>query len=190
MSAGPIVTVHGSADGRQMRVFARTFDGAIDWTEIAAQDLDESDLPRLQVLAAAVRSPRVTATAHPGVDPPDVLHVYLDVADVGRVFACVVVSETRLQTMLDEAPRVVEGLWLQVAPGPHLTADSVRAALQAWSARCFGEPVPVFLVRPWLEPPEELELGVVEVGVLESSLEDAFAPPPGLAEPAYHEEAA
>lgn len=125
---------------------------------------DEEDERRLPRLRAALQQELVRATAHPGVDPEDVLQLYVDGPE-GRLFACTIVSPGRLQAMLDASGAVVEGLTLQVAP----RGLDVPAALDLWAARCFPDiSAPVFDLDTWSDEPD-LDLGLVETGPLTAS---------------------
>lgn len=158
------------------------------WKDLATGDRDESDTARERVLGTIVQRPRITGTVHEGVSPSDVLHVYLDGAPAGRVFACVVVSEARLEQMLTEAPLVVEGLSLQVASTRWLTPDSVRAAMEAWASRNFGR-VPVFELRPWIDTESAEVLDAPAHPAVTFELEVEHRPIATLAEPPYEEAA-
>ena len=150
-----IVSATVEADGRQGRLFAR--DPIVLQTALARGELlewDEDDMGREPRLRATLATGSVSATIHPGVDPDDVQHVFLEGPETGApVFACVVVSRQRLEQMLIEASVVVEGFSLQVALGNHLTPDELRAALEAWAERNFaGAAPPKFRLDLWVDP--------------------------------------
>ena len=121
--------------------------------------MDDEDAQRLPLLRQALQQGLVRATAHPNVEPEDVLQVYLDGSE-GRLFACTIVSPGRVEQMLEVSGAVVEGLTLQVAP----RGLDVHAALEAWAARCFPDlPAPAFELDTWAEDPD-LELGLADAG--------------------------
>ncbi len=93
----------------------------------------------------------MVAWAHPGVDPEDVVHVYVQPLEGGeRLFACAIVSQDRLLRMLREASSVLEGFSLQVVEARHLSVDAIGAAVEAWAERNYPDlQVPAFLVEPW-----------------------------------------
>jgi hypothetical protein len=132
---------------------------------------DQEDERRLPLLREALKQETVRATAHPGVDPEDVLQVYIDGLD-GRLFACTIVSAGRLKRMLDASGAVVEGLTLQVAP----RGLDVHGALDAWAARCFPDiPAPIFDLDTWSADPD-LELGLIDMGPLAASFAEEEIP--------------
>jgi hypothetical protein len=153
VSSGTYV-VSGEVDGRRARVFSRNpLVPTQSWEELARADTDDDDLARLARIEPLLRTGRVSGMAHPGVDPPDVVHVFLGTAPSDRTFACVIVSEPRLQQMLQESAVVVEGVSLEVAHARFLRPRALRAALEAWVERNFpGVPVPMLDVSPWMDP--------------------------------------
>ncbi len=173
-----------------MRLFARdwrTIEAAPDWETLRAADRDDDDDARARVLADLVTSPTISASVHPGVDPPDVLHVYLQSPHRhDRVFACVIVSEDRLREMLRESSTVLEGMSLQVAAGSQLTQEAIRAAIQTWSARNFGR-LPRVSLLPWKDEHDDDATEPSGVRQLSFSLQADFEPSGSVAEPPWRD---
>lgn len=161
-----MIARHLEADGWRGRVFSPDSDPVPDAVlrQAVDDDVEDGDRHRVELLRSLFRDPLVRGTAHPGVDPADVCHVYLDGGDAGPLFACVVVSEDRVRAMLEQAPLVVEGLSLQVASGRQFTGDAIRAALEAWAARNF-DVVPAFSISPWLDPNGPLDPAEIPAGL-------------------------
>lgn len=143
---------------RRGRVF--TSDAPLSAGEIAALasgDMDEVDSARERLLRAALSRDVVPATVYPGIDPPEALHVYVAEPGGTPLFACVLVTEQHVHSMLRESPRVVEGFTLQVAQGTRMTGAALRAALETWGSRNFPDvSAPVFGIEEWIEPPPSL----------------------------------
>jgi hypothetical protein len=142
-------------DGRQGRIFANTkpIDDAIK-NAFTTSFIEEDDRSRDAALRDLVSQGALIAWAHPGVDPDDVVHVYLQpVASGDPLFACVVVSRERLERMLSESSFVMEGFSLQVVDARTLSADSaetIQAAIEAWIGRIYpSASLPVIFVMPW-----------------------------------------
>jgi hypothetical protein len=155
------VSIDVAVGERTGRVFARTNDEATQAVNRLHSDfLDESDRAREPHLRALIDG-GVVASAHPTVGLDDVVHVYLHPLEGGApLFACVLVSRTRLDVMLREAPAVLEGFALQVVDAPHLTAessDAIHVGVRAWVDRIFRGMQPMILVQPWRDAIETVE---------------------------------
>lgn len=157
MSAFDVVAYQGVVDGRRVTVFARPGAVAEDDLRIAAEaDVDDADRARAVLLRAVLRAGHVRGTVDPLLDPMDVMQVYLRADDGDDLFACVLVPRAHVARMLGEAPVVIEGFSLEVAQGDLLTADGIRAAMEAWAQRNFPDvAVPTFEIEPWLPAPEQ-----------------------------------
>ena len=132
---------------------------------------DDGDADREGVLRDLVARGTVEAVAFPTTGAPDVVQLFfVDAKARRRVFACVLITETRLHDDVTREPFVVEGFSLQVMQGRHLTIDAVRASSAAWIERCFPDlPVPAITVAFWSG-----DLGI-EPSVI---VEPALVPPP------------
>lgn len=149
-----MIAFDAEAHGRRGRIFTR--DGLQPSREsldrIFADSFTNEDVNRVEDLHSALSRPVLFAVAHQGVDPGDVMHVYIRNTEPA-IFACVVVTTARLRQMLSEAPTVLENLDLQVAPTERLTVPAIEAAMQAWVERNFPRlPVPQLIVEPWVDP--------------------------------------
>lgn len=137
-----MIAVDIEADGRRGRVFfggARVDDAAL---ETAVQGyMDEDDTRRATALEEPLRAAPTAAVAYPTVAHPDVIQVYI-VSPGREIYACSVITEQRLRTMLSDQPWVIEGFTLQVAPVEHMSVDALRTAVQAWHERNFPDVVP------------------------------------------------
>jgi hypothetical protein len=142
-------------DDRCGRVFARDpipEDVVVEHFARSCHPGDE-DRDRDAFLRSILASPNVVVVTHRTIDPKDVIQAFFrhrTRSGSEKVFACVVVSTTRLELMLRETPIVVEGHSLQVAPTRTITNSSIRAALRAWMERNFPDlPLPRFSLDPW-----------------------------------------
>lgn len=150
-----MLTLNGEPGMRRGRIFLR--DGAEVTAELRTTDppVEEDDRARHGLLRDVFRGGVVRCVAHPGadVDATDVVDVYVTLPWTQEpVFACVVVSEARLERMLVEAPIVVEDLHLQVASTGgegSLTPSALRAALGTWAGRVFPGTTPEIDVAVW-----------------------------------------
>lgn len=111
---------------------------SVELRRLADASSDAEDAVRESALREALRSGTVSATAHPGVGTPDVMHLYVNLDGGSRLFACVVVGPRRLQLMLDEAVHVVEGLSLHVAVSDDLSPSTLEGAFRDWARRNFA----------------------------------------------------
>ena len=186
---------HGAAQGRRMRMCAADRSALampLVWDAIALADSDEDDEARQKELARVISSgPSVTATTHRVLAAPGVLHVFVRDPRGGRLFACVLVSEERLEQMLSEAPTVLEGSWFQVAPTRNLRPSAVRAALDAWTERNFtgdvvGGAFPSFDVSAWPDP-DDLPFASDRDPV--RRMDEVSKPELPMPDPAWHEAA-
>jgi hypothetical protein len=154
-----MMAAHVNRAERRARVFANApLPGPADLEALLDAEMDDDEAARQARLRDILRTGFVRVLVYPGdMALPDVLFAYLVAGHGESVFACVVVSEQRVQTMLLEAPLVIEGFSLQVAQGDGNAPDDVEAALAAWAARNFpGLPVVGFEVDRWLEAPPTL----------------------------------
>jgi hypothetical protein len=134
----------------ESRIFLR--DGVQVTEELRLTDppLEPEDEARHELLHRAFQCGVAHGVAHPGIDLPDVMDVYVTPPDTNEpVFACVVVTPDRLESMLVEAPIVVEDICLQVAEAPRLTPSAIRDALEAWTTRTFPQTSVQFNVDLW-----------------------------------------
>lgn len=125
---------------RHGRVFARD-DGGDRRGRYAFFD-DDDDRSRDRMIARLIRArPIVTAVAHPSLRDANEAHVFLASPDprarLPRIFACVVVSRSRLAEMLNEGHEVVEGFTLQVADSATLDRQALQRALWRWFRRAY-----------------------------------------------------
>jgi hypothetical protein len=146
-----MITYDATKEGRSGRVFARE---AMPEEVLAKHSAgsyfdDEEDRERDSLLRSILSDQHVVVVAtHRSLDPQDVIQAFFRHELGGapeKIFACAVVSKVRLDQMLKEAPVVVEGHSLQVAPTRAITNESIRAALQAWAERNYPDlPLPRF----------------------------------------------
>jgi hypothetical protein len=166
-------------------------------TIIAARYWDGEDQLREPVLRRILTSRNVRAVAYPTFGHRDVLQVFLEGADPDDlVLACVLVTTGRLRDMLAESSPIVEGFALQLMQGEQLSAEGIRAAVQAWVERCFpGVVRPSITVELWTGPEgivseliELLHSHPIEDLPPATAAEDApgeLEPDPALAQPPY-----
>lgn len=149
-----MIVYDATAAGRRGRLYSQA---ALPVDVIAAEfaaSFDEAeDGARDAVLRSILGSRNVVAVTHRGIEPADVIKVFFRRHLVGRsekVFACVLVSASRLEQMVEEAATVVEGHDLAVATTRGITNSSICAALEAWTERNYpGIPLPRFSLDPW-----------------------------------------
>lgn len=107
-------------------------------------ELDENDIARRPKLEEALQTPPTRATAHPGVDPSDVFHVFLHGVR-GKLFACVIGADPG-----------VEDCFVGQRETRPLTPLVIALALAAWRDREFpNAPRWPFLLGVWKEPEPE-----------------------------------
>lgn len=118
---------------------------------ITKEAVEDADSERVLLLADILRGGRVVhGLAHAAVDLAGVWEVYLSMADGSPVFATMLVTPARLETMLAEAPTVVEGTMLQVLTSDLCTVSVMRAGMEAWAHRNFASlPLSEFRILPW-----------------------------------------
>jgi len=129
--------------------------------EFFARFVEKDDAARIGVLEDCIAKGAVTAWAHPGIDPADVVQLYLEPFGGGEIaFACTVVSHDRLEKMLAGSACVIEGFSLQIVDTrtlSHESLDVLRTAIETWIGRVFPSlPVPAIFVMPWREPIEHV----------------------------------
>ncbi|MBI4699725.1 MAG: hypothetical protein HY744_00935 [Deltaproteobacteria bacterium] len=97
--------------------------------------------------------------------------------------------------MVGESAWILEGFALQAAPGDRLTAEGVRAAVQAWVERVFpGEVLPGIALELWTGP-QGVSHDLLELLLADTRLElreigpTEIEPDSALAQPAYEEAA-
>jgi hypothetical protein len=144
--------------GRKARVFSLVPLPEPELMALVAATIDDDDAARAEMLGDVMAQGALRATVFPGnMSVPDVLHVCVASLSGIPLFACNVVSEERVSTMLREAPFVVEAFSLQVAQGDTVTDEGLASALSTWVSRNFpGLPAPAIQVERWLAPPQSL----------------------------------
>jgi hypothetical protein len=197
-----IVVESQRAGQRRARVFFRELPRDLQTADsaVVARYWDDEDQDREPSLRRILAQTNVSAVAYPTSGHRDVLQVFLKDSDRDDlVFACVLVSGSRLRDMLARSAPIVEGFALQVLQGEHLSMEGIRAGLQVWVERCFPDIVlPSITVERWTGPEgilhELLEWlhaqpnPILEVSESFPSRDDAPAelePDPGLAQPPY-----
>ena len=142
------------ANGHRARGFFRELpDRRAADALIAERYWDDDDQVREAMIGAILAQKRVFAIAYPSLAHRDVLQVFLRDLDGGLVFACVLVSGSRLRNMLAQSSPVIESFALQVLPSEHLSLEGVRAALQCWIERCFPNiAMPLIALERWTGP--------------------------------------
>jgi hypothetical protein len=116
---------------------------------------DIVDISRMELLRDRLINGVVRASAHTAVRASihtvlyngDVAQVYLEPRNDKEVvlFACVVVSTSEVERMLEKEKSVVETCSFQVAIGRQLTESGLVSALEAWTERNFPDlPLPKF----------------------------------------------
>jgi hypothetical protein len=171
-----MITLDSVAGMRRGRIFLRDGDEAAAQLIETDPPIEGEDEARYELLYGAFKSGVVHSVAHPGVDIPDVMDVYIAHPETGDpVFACVVVSQNRLKRMLAEAPVVIEDFCLQVANVPRLTTSAIRAALTTWAARIFP-PInaPQFNVTIWSDATDDPMMALLAAPLAESIMADDF----------------
>ena len=124
---------------------------------------DAEDGAREPLLRAVLREPLVQVDGHFGIDPRDILHVYLQTKR-GPLFACVIATEDRVAAMLDQTLVVSETFAFQVASGRRITKASAVAALESWAQRDFPDCSPRFAFGLWVDEPR-YHVDLIEVGI-------------------------
>ena len=143
---------------RKARIFAAaTLPSAAALVDLLARDMDEDDLVRRKLLHEALEKGLVHVVTYPGDQTlPDALFAYLVGEQRQHLFACLLVPEARLETMVEDAGVVVEGFSLQAMQGGRGAAE-VEAALADWASRNFpSQSTAVFDVQGWLAAPDVL----------------------------------
>lgn len=186
-------------DGRRARAFFRELPPNIHTADaaIAAGYFDDDDRLREPLLRDILNARNVLAIAYPTHGHRDVLQVFLRSSDDDLVLACVVVTGARLRNMLAGSLPVVEGFALQVMQGEQLSANGIRAALQAWIERCFPRlTLPSVLLELWTGPDgvssellellysRSLPIANASAG-FDANAPTELEPDPGLAQPPY-----
>ncbi len=129
-------------DGRTTRLFVRSADDVSLYTPLAeATFMDDGDHERESALRVVLNSEVVCVDAHAGIDPADVQHVFVrpTAPDSKRIFACVIVTEARVEKMLESEPCVLETFSFQVSSGRIVTPAGTIAAFETWVQRVFPE---------------------------------------------------
>lgn len=159
---GEHIVLSKSVGDTHGRVFFRQ--GALTFEEatgLLRESLtDPDDVSRLELLRQGLTDQKVAVFAtHRTLDAPDVIQAFLrmDVdGNPAKVFACTVLSLSRVERDLKQCPFVVEGLSLQVTSTVTMTHTSLETALQAWCERLFPAHRTTTLLIEILEDPLEL----------------------------------
>lgn len=196
-----MIAIDAVADARRGRIFIADLqspDLVTKLRERFAHEFIDSDAERLvSHLEKALRAPVVTAAVHQGIDPDDIVQVFLETNDPlhPRVFACTVVSESRLQHMVENEGVIFEGFDLQVASGPFLSMQALHSALEAWSARNFSGRRTRFNLSPWSDDASvNLLAAMIDTSGQDLQLlgdwgPSEIRPKPEIAQPPWHDAA-
>jgi hypothetical protein len=112
---------------------------------------DAEDREREPRLREALGLSTVTIAAHHGIDPDCARHVFVETG-TGPVFACVIVPESWVESVLATRRFIYETFSFQVGQGEHLTRASTLAAFETWRDRNFpGIPVRTTAIQEWAD---------------------------------------
>jgi hypothetical protein len=143
------------AGGHTGRLFARVPESIDDdaMARATSEYQDAEDVDREPYLREALTGSTVRIDAHFGVDPRDVLHVFVQTEE-GPLFACVIVSENRADQMLEQSPVIHETYSFQIANGTCVTKAAATAAFEHWVERNFPDmPLPRVRLLRWMDEP-------------------------------------
>lgn len=160
---------------------------------------DDEDQSRAVDLERILRAPGARALTFTTTGHPDVLQVFLTDSHEPdeRVFACTLVTRTRLRDLVSHAP-VIEGFATQVLASEHLSTESVRTGIEAWAERTFPNLGQVAIgVEHWTST-NGFSVDLLRILLSQSKESSASAetadveisPDPRLADPPYDEDMA
>jgi hypothetical protein len=128
-------------EGRRTRVFVRDASLLSRLAPVVVElFMDDGDREREPALREVLSGHIVYVDAHAGVGPSDLRHVFVRRSEregASRIFACVIVTEARMEKMLEAEPHVIETFSFQIAPGRVVTTAGTVAAFEAWFGRVF-----------------------------------------------------